>query len=124
MKKFMEKAFKERFGIELDMEGKGDTASEEYAAERRIYELMAMVPESHTNHNPSLKKVERIGGKQQTSYYESQTDIFLGLGTKDSKKVVLACDRPGVLVTKGLQFGLTNPATGKVDPPVEPDCQP
>jgi len=123
-RKIVKKLFKERFGVELDMEGKGDTPAQEYASVKRIYELMAMVPESHTNHNPSLKKIERVGGPQQISYYESETDIFLGLGRKDSKKVVLKCERPGSLVTKGLQFGLKNPATGLVDPPVEPACQP
>jgi hypothetical protein len=127
MRDLMKKAFKERFGVELDMEKKGDSATEEYMAVRRIYELMAMVPESHTNRNPSLKKIERIGGPgggpSEVSFYESTTDVFLGLGTKDSKKIVLHCDRPSPGGT-GLQNGLVNPATGRLDPPIDPDCQP
>ncbi len=125
-KKLLEKTFKDRFGIELDLEDKGDAPDVVYAAARRIYELMAMVPESHTNHNPSLKKIERIGGHggsaNEVSFYESTTDIFLGLGTKDSKKVVLHCGRPAAGGTN-LQSGLSNSPTGS-DPPIEADCQP
>ena len=122
-RKILKKTFKERFGIELDLEAKGDSPAQEYESVKRVYELMAMVPESHTNHNPSLKKVERVGGAEGTSYYESETDIFLGLGHKDSKKVVLKCTRPRSDGTV-LQSGLTNPATGNIDPPVDVACQP
>jgi hypothetical protein len=126
MHDLMEKTFKERFGVELSMKDKGDSPTEEYMAVRRVYELMALVPETHSNRNPSLKKVQRIGGPgggpTQISYYESTTDVFLGLGTKDSKKVVLHCGRPAPGGTN-LQRGLTNPATGKIDPPIDPECE-
>ncbi|MCI0682583.1 MAG: hypothetical protein L0Y71_10800 [Gemmataceae bacterium] len=122
MRDIMEETFKKRFGIKLKMKQKGESPTEEYMAIRRVYELMALVPETHATNNPSLKKVERIGGPEGTSYYESETDIFLGLGRKDSKKVVLQCTRPRSDGT-ALQSGLRNSA-GVIDPPIEEDCKP
>ncbi|MCI0682341.1 MAG: hypothetical protein L0Y71_09570 [Gemmataceae bacterium] len=122
MAETLEDVFKKRFGVHLQMQARGDTPAQEYAAMKRVYELMALVPESHATNNPSFKKVERIGGGEGTSYYQSQDTALFGLITVDTKKVVLNCQRPTSTGTF-LQAGLKN-ATGVLDPPVEEDCQP
>lgn len=122
MKDEMVKVFKDRFGVDLTMYtgltgGGTDTQEQELASMKRVYELMAQVPESHATNNPSLKKVERIGGPSKTSYYEDKDSA----GTTQ-KRVVLHCGRPTTTGTT-LGAGLKNSA-GEYDPPIEEDCKP
>jgi len=124
MKEIVEKIFKERFGVEVAMRARGDSPTEEYMAMRRVYEMMALVPEAHATNNPSLKHVERNGGPEEVSYYQAQGTTFFGLINVDTKKVVLNCQRPtntGTTLQAGLKI---NRRTGQFDPPVEENCKP
>jgi hypothetical protein len=131
LRAFLKHTFKQRFGINLDLEAKGDTPEQEYEAAKRMYELMARVPESHTNRNPALEKVERIGGtlKSQGGKYDDLLGVyyppwFKVLGKRvGGDKVKLRIGRPSDTTTQQLQDGLTNSAN-VVDPPVDPECEP
>ncbi len=112
-RKAMEEVFAMRFGVTLEAE-KGDededTKTQSLEALKRVFELMAMVPESHATNNTSLKDIKRIGGKSQTSYYDDT-----------AKQVVLQCGRPGVLGGTQLLAGLGDPTPV---PPLDPECEP
>jgi hypothetical protein len=81
---------------------------------KKLYELMASVPEAHTRNNPSLAQVERHGDQagtppnaQRGSYYAGGTD----------KKIVLSCGRGDDADPQPLSGTFT------ALPDVEPDCE-
>jgi hypothetical protein len=105
MEKELKDIFKKRFGVKIEMEASTDTQQQELDSMKRLYQLMAEVPESHATNNSSIKKIDRTGGDEGGSEYLSRT-----------KKVVLKCERPGSGQTKPLQDGMT-------DPPIEEDAK-
>ena len=121
VKKYLEHAFKERFGVDLDLEDKGDNAAQVYEAMRRIYELMALVPESHTNRNPSLKEVERVGGPSAGKAFFQPGTHFLGI-TWAGDKINLKAGRPSNTHWEALDSGLKD-SSGNFNPPIDPECQ-
>jgi hypothetical protein len=109
----MEAAIKIRFTLEFKHEQPGTDDSVEGAGKskslKKIYELMASVPEAHTRNNPSLKHLERYGGDDANPAHKS-------VYSDSAKKVVLACGRQADNDVTRLQLPaeLTD---------VHPDCQ-
>jgi hypothetical protein len=121
---YLKHTFKERFDVDLDLDDKGDSPQEVYEAVKKIYELMAEVPESHTNRNPSLDEVKRIGGpegKGDDTWYQPGTK-FAGI-TWAGDKMNIHAGRPNNTNFDPSQRGLLD-ATGKANPPVDPACEP
>jgi hypothetical protein len=117
LRKFLEHTFEERFGISLDMDAKGDTPEQEYEAVRRMYELMVMVPESHTKNNSSLAKIERTGGVSQGKASYQPGTKFLGIRFAGDK-IRMKAGRPSATHVQTL-INSVNPT-----PPIDPACQP
>lgn len=118
-KAVMEAAIKVRFGLTSfqNIQPPGDDGVEGTGKSKtlkKIYELLAKVPDSHARDNPSLDKIERYSGKKEdlpehargASYFQGAT-----------KKVVLTCGRAADNSPQPLQ---RDPL---VLPDVEPDCE-
>jgi hypothetical protein len=121
---YLKHTFKERFDVNLELDDKGDTPEQVYTAVKKIYELMAEVPESHTNKNPSLHEVKRIGGpegKGDDTWYQPGAHFIIRWA---GDKMNIHAGYPDHPQTDTSQQGLINPATGKTDPPVDPECEP
>jgi hypothetical protein len=121
---YLKHTFKERFDVNLELDDKGDTPEQVYTAVKKIYELMAEVPESHTNKNPSLHEVKRIGGpegKGDDTWYQPGAHFIIRWA---GDKMNIHAGYPDHPQVDKSQKGLIDPATGKTDPPVDPDCEP
>jgi hypothetical protein len=85
---------------------------------------MAQVPESHTNKNPALATVKRIGGpegKGDDTWYQPGAHFIIRWA---GDKMNIHAGWPDNAQTDPSQRGLINKATGKTDPPVDPECEP
>jgi hypothetical protein len=121
---YLKHTFKERFDVDLELDDKGDTPEQVYTAVKKIYELMAQVPESHTNKNPALATVKRIGGpegKGDDTWYQPGAYFIIRWA---GDKMNIHAGWPENAQTDTSQYGLINTATGKTDPPVDPACEP
>jgi hypothetical protein len=107
-------ALEARFDITVENFDKTGSQSTTKGARslKRMYDLMALVPDSHTRDNDKLKLIQRFGGKSglptnkdRGSWYRNNDEEGL---------VVLSCGRPKDLGKK-TRFGL---------PEAEDDCKP
>jgi hypothetical protein len=69
--------------------GAKDAALGKSKSLKKIYALLAMVPDSHTRDNPSLDRIERYGGDASLPENVKRGSYFAG----GDKKVVLSCGR-------------------------------
>ena len=72
-----------RFGVEFTLDT--DTKKWESGAAKKLWEMMARVPEGHARGNPSLKRVKREEPEKNGGYYSSSRDLMVMNGRPTNK---------------------------------------
>ena len=117
-KALMEAAIKVRFGLKSfkNIQPPGDDPVEgtgKSKSLKKIYDLLAKVPDSHTLDNPSFAKVERHGDESSLPENVKRGSYYQG----SKKKVVLSCGRANDSDPQPLS------GVALALPDVEPDCE-
>ncbi|HNC95508.1 MAG TPA: hypothetical protein PKW90_05255, partial [Myxococcota bacterium] len=99
----IKKLAKARFGLEFDSD-----AIEEVASGKKIWEMLAKVPEDHVRNNPSMLKVQRKGPTDEGGYYSP------------SENLVVMNGRPSTSSNQGFGTGLA----GALPSTVDENCKP
>lgn len=99
----IKKLAKSRFGLEFDSDALDDVASG-----KKIWEMLAKVPEDHVRNNPSMVKVQRKGPDSQGGYYSP------------SENLVVINGRPATSSDQGFGTGIP----GELPSNVADNCKP
>ncbi len=99
----IKKLAKARFGLEFDSD-----AIEEVASGKKIWEMLAKVPEDHVRNNPSMLKVQRKGPTSEGGYYSP------------SENLVVMNGRPSASSNQGFGTGIA----GELPSNVDENCKP